>query len=499
MFTSLCRVRFYALKSAALVCTLPLLAGAQNAFSPGGNNYAIVGGLVGDQTAPQAAVRTSGGVLVWQDNAADNSGLGIRAVRLNSALNATGPIFRVNSITADEQEKPQVALLNNGGAAIVWQGGKLGFQDVFIRFLNATGTNFGAVDLRVNTYTSQFQVNPSVATLSDGSVVVVWASYGQDGSHQGIFGQRFTAAGAKLGAEFQVNQFTPNNQRTPSVAALTGGGFVVTWVSELQRAQNSIDIMGRRYNNAGTALSGEFIVSASTGAFPCANPSVVGSPDGGFAVAWSRRDVVAGHSTASQFVVAGQTPASSASWDVYARAFNSSGVAVGAPVRLNTFTYGDQFGPKLSTFRNNFLATWVSMGQDGSMEGIFGQFLSAKMELSGVEFQVNTDPGLRQSDPAICSDGVNRFLALWSSFSTSANFDIIGRAYDLIQVSITPGASGVRISWNTIPGLKYQVQTSANYTTWADYGPVRIATGYEDFVDVAGGGAAAAYRVVRVP
>jgi hypothetical protein len=34
-----------------------------------------------------------------------------------------------------------------------------------------------------------------------------------------------------------VNQFTNYNQRTPAVAALAGGGFVVAWVSEQERGR----------------------------------------------------------------------------------------------------------------------------------------------------------------------------------------------------------------------------------------------------------------------
>ena len=46
----------------------------------------------------------------------------------------------------------------------------------------------------------------------------------------------FTPAGKKVGAaNFLINQFTAYNQRTPAVAALKNGGFVVAWVSEQER------------------------------------------------------------------------------------------------------------------------------------------------------------------------------------------------------------------------------------------------------------------------
>lgn len=488
-----------AVAGAGLLSSLSVSQG-QNAFSPGGNDYPIAGSLVGDQTAPQAAIKPTGGYVVWQENGVDGDGLGIRAQRVDGNFNRLLPQFRVNSITALDQEKPQLAALTNGGAVFVWQGGRQGFQDIYARFLPASGTTFSTTDILVNTFTNSFQINPSVATLKDGGVVVVWASDGQDGSMQGIYGQRLSATGAKLGAEFQVHLYPLNNQRTPSVAALSGGGFVVTWVSELQRNPSSVDVYARIFNASGVAVGGEFPVNADATRI-CANPSVAGSPDGGFAVAWSQRD---GTTSNQQYVpenglnttTTGST--TTRNWDVYARVFQATGVAAGSAVRLNTFEYGDQYAPKLSTFGSSYLAVWTGLGQDGSMEGVFGQFFSSSAQLAGQEFRVNTDAGNRQIGPTVCTDGVNHFLVVWSSFATSGNFDLFARSYNLITVDIIPIAGGVRISWNTRPAGIYQVQSSTNYTTWNNHGSPRTASGYSDSVDVPGSGGATVYRVVRV-
>ncbi len=192
---------------AVLACFLavPIIVSGQNNFSPGGNDYYIAGQLPGDQTWPQAAITPGGGYVVWQDNAIDSSGLGIAAEALNGNLTATGSRFRVNVQQAGDQERPAVALLQGGGAVFVWQGGTYGFQKIYARFLASNGSFLTATDVLVNTYTNSFQINPSVATLADGSVVVVWACDGEDGNMQGIFGQRFSATGTKLGGEFQIN------------------------------------------------------------------------------------------------------------------------------------------------------------------------------------------------------------------------------------------------------------------------------------------------------
>ncbi len=473
----------------------PFLAAGQNAFSPGGPDYLIAGALPGDQTVPHAVINTSGGFLVWQDNAVTTAGLRIRAARLNGSLQMTGSPFVVSTGTRPgNRENPQAALLKAGGAVVVWQDGPVGFQDVYARFLAADGS-FATAEIRVNTYTNEFQVQPSVATLKDGTVVVVWGSYGQDGSLQGIYGQRFTAAGAKLGEEFRLNQFVTNNQRTPAVAALADGGFVAVWISELQRASSSVDVLARVFDASAVGVGNEFAVNPSKSNI-CANPAVAGAPNGGFAVAWGQNDnVVRAVESANGIPAASR---SQKGWDVFARLHNAAGTALGEPVRLNTHLYGDQYAPKISAFGNEFLAVWTSLGQDRSWEGVFGQFLRADGTLAGVEFQVNTTAVSRQVNPTITSDGSNRFLAGWSSFQVGTSFDLFARIYDLIRVEMVPTAGGLVLKWNTQPGWSYQVQVSSDGKTWQNQGGQRLAGGLADSLNVGAAGGMAYYRVIRV-
>lgn len=495
----LCAARRLAMVGGLLA--IPLLVRGQNAFSPGGNDYAIANALAGDQTGPQAAVNGSGGYLVWQDNSVNTNGLRIRAQRLNSGLTQSQSPFVVSSVAASasvgDQEKPQVALLNGGGAVFVWQGGRFGFQKIYARFCGANGA-FITTDILVNTYTNNFQINPGVATLADGSVVVVWSSDGADGDMQGIFGQRFSATGAKLGGEFQINQWTSKNQRTPAVAALANGNFVVAWVSELQRGSSTVDIYARIFNPSGIAVGGEFPANPGTTNM-CANPTVAGSPLGDFAVAWSQKDaaVLTAGSQSGVFVVPTQTAKSPNSWDVFGRIFNADGTGASAANCLNTIRYGDQFAPKLSSFGRNYLAVWNSLGQDSSREGVFGQFLSSNGDLAGVEFRVNTTRVSRQIHPTIASDGLNRFLVVWSSFVAGSSFDLFARSYDLIRLEMAATPQGVTLSWNTQPGLAYRVQTSTDNVTWANYGSARTAGGNSDSITVGAAGGSAFYRVIR--
>jgi hypothetical protein len=418
--------------------------------TPLGGEYAVAGALPGDQTFPQAAINSSGGFLVWQDNSVTTRGLRIRALRLGSDFAGTGSSFNVSamwkSLAAGDQKHPQVALLQNGGAVVVWQGGKP-WQCIYARFLRTDGT-FLTGDVRVSTQRKYNLSAPRVAMLTDGSVVFVWSSFGQDGSLQGVFGRRFTATGRAIGNEFQVNQFTQNNQRSPAVAALSTGGFVVVWISELQRAGSSVDVFARIFDSSGMPVAGEFAANTST-TNNCSSPSVTGSPAGGFVVVWGQNNNVtvptptlSSDANSSGIVVSAASLPSVArspdGWDILGRFFDGTGAALTDPFRCNTYTLGDQFAPKIAALGGNYMAVWTGLSQTNGtqldpLDGIYGQLIngSGSLVLSN-DLHINTTVFGRQNQPAVASDGSNRFLAVWSSLVPIVgrfDIDIFGQIY----------------------------------------------------------------------
>jgi hypothetical protein len=364
--------------------------------------------------------------------------------------------FRVNAIGAGDQERPQVALLSNGGAVFVWQGGRRSYQHVYARFLSASGTWVTpASDVLVNTFTNNFQVNPAVTALANGNVVVTWGSLNEFSANslQDVYAQVLSPAGQKLGGELPVNQFTSYNQRTPAIAGLSDGRFVVAWISEQQRFFNSVDIYARIFNADGSSSGNEIPVNTSTNV--CANPSIAASPNGGFMIAWSEKDL---------------TSLTTNSWDVYARAFLNTGVAAGSVARLNQYLFGDQYAPKLASIGSDFLAVWTSLAQDGSGAGVFGRFLRSDVTPEGDEFLVNTTTVGSQIYPAVAADGQARFLVAWTSFTGLAfGFDLFAQRYaSSLAPLVAPAppfvsvlsSNALTVSWPPVAGLNvvdYQV------------------------------------------
>jgi len=416
---------------------IPAVVLSQNSFVPNGGEYSICGKLAGDQLHPQVNFTTNGGYIVWEDNWVDGKGLGIGAMRLQSDLSGSGVSFRVNSLVANDQEGGQVTMLNNGGAAFAWQGGRQGFQHIYSRFLSPSN-NWVTGDVLVNAATNRYQGSPVMTTLLNGNVVVTYVSVNQagPGSMMDVYLQMFTPAGSKIGGEVQVNQFTDNNQRTPTIAALANGNFVVGWISEQQRwtdASNgvpSVDFYARVFDSTGTPTGNEFLVNISSNI--CAAPDLSAAADGGFMGTWMEKDLVVRNN----------------GWDIYARRFSSAGVG-GNETRVNTQLYGDQYSPKIRRVGSTYLDIWTSLGQDGSREGVFGRYLNDDGSVSGNEFQVNSTTFGAQKQQALGSDGAGRFLAAWTGFGVGiSGFDLYGQKY----ADPTVAAAGTNDSvFNTDP------------------------------------------------
>jgi hypothetical protein len=412
-----------------LALTSAALVHAQAGYLPSGNEHSLSRALPGDQMHPALSIGSLGGFLAWEDNRTDNDGLGISAIGLDTRFDRVQAPFRVNQNGRYDQERPQVRLLKDGGAVFVWQGGRQSFQQIYARFLTAANA-WATGDIMVNSSTNCSKKNADVAVLANGNVVIVWGSFNQRGSTtmQDVYGQMFTPAGVKVGSEFSVNQYSAYNQRTPAIAALGAGGFVVTWVSEQQRRAvgsltpdhvffhtnlPSVDVFARAYSETGAASGNEFLVNTSFDV--CANPVVAGAPDGSFVIAWDQKD--------SQTVKNG--------WDIYGRAFGSADPNSGGIVhRLNTYLRGDQFAPQIAAAGSDYLVAWTSLAQDGSREGVYARFLGADGSPAGSEFRVNTTVLGRQMQPAVAADPAGQFLVAWANFTTgTANFDITSQAW----------------------------------------------------------------------
>src|SRR3990172_2852705 len=140
------------------------------------------------------------------------------------------------------------------------------------------------VEFQVNSHTTSAQWVPAVASDASGNFVVTWESI-QDGSALGIFGQRFSSSGLPQGAEFQVNSYTTNDQILPAVASGTNGDFVIVWASDGQDA-SGYGVFAQRFDAAGVPQGGEFRANTQAAGNQL-KPGVASDAIGNFVVVWA--------------------------------------------------------------------------------------------------------------------------------------------------------------------------------------------------------------------
>jgi hypothetical protein len=229
----------------------------------------------------------------WADVTADASGnfvvvwTGLDDVYGQRYASTGGPVgmeFRVNTGTAHAQDVPRLASDASGNIVVVWQSNMQDglFYDIHAQRFANTGMPVGP-EFRVNAYTTYHQLRPTVAADASGNFVIVWMSE-QDGDAFGIFGQRYSSSGAPLGPEFRVNTFTTESQGPAAVATDASGNFVVVWRSRYQDGSND-GVFGQRYTNSGAPAGPEFRVSTYTGSDQ-SYPAVASDAPGNFVVVW---------------------------------------------------------------------------------------------------------------------------------------------------------------------------------------------------------------------
>jgi hypothetical protein len=184
-----------------------------------------------------------------------------------------------------DQQEPSVAMDSAGNFVIAWQsyGQESASDGIYAQRYNASGVAQGG-EFHVNTTTTDNQNLPTVAMDSSGNFVITWESYAQDGSLQGIYGQRYNSSGVAQGGEFRLNTTTANAQQNPVVTMTGGGSFAVTWQSTAQ--DGSLEgVYMRLYDASGNPVTGETRVNTTTTGDQH-SPSIVSNQNGRMVIAW---------------------------------------------------------------------------------------------------------------------------------------------------------------------------------------------------------------------
>ena len=306
-------------------------------------------------------------------------------------------------------------------------------------------------EFQVNTHTSNDQKNAAIAMSPDGNFVAVWSSYGQDGSSNGIFAQRFDPNCAPVGKEFQVNAASSGNQAEPAVAMDAAAGFVVCWQGPASVEDANEDIFVRRFDPNGLPLGEESGVNSYTAGKQLYASAAVGG-DGTLIVVWESADLpqegdkaICGqrydafgvklgaefivHDDASvyrypdvaadangNFVVVWMRDKSSNS--IMARLFNADGAAASDVFEVTTVRFGSVTRPSVAMDAAGFfVAVWDGDPDLAGRDDIHAKFFDPNGAPLGEQFIVNTILDGAQQYPQAAMNGRGEFVVVWESRS----------------------------------------------------------------------------------
>ncbi|WP_134498688.1 hypothetical protein [Microvirga pakistanensis] len=278
--------------------------------------------------ASVAPLGGGGWVVTWAAEDSQGDGYGI----YQQLYGADGAPIGAPVLVADNdfRTSTSVTVLSDGGWAVSWSA----MGDIYQQRFDQSGARIG-VPTRVNTQQAGVQDEPVITSLQNGGWTVTWSS--SDGSSPlSIRQQLYDSRGSPVGTETQVNLVDNNSHLNPSVAALSDGGWVVTWYSQW-------NIYQQRYDLGGNAIGPVTLVDPhrdTSGAH-----DVIALEGGGWVVSWSATD--------------------SQSSGIYQLRYDQNGVpSLGGPVLVNTVIAGGQSRPAMTAMPDGgWIVSWLS--EDG--------------------------------------------------------------------------------------------------------------------------------------
>ena len=362
-------------------------------------------------------------VIVWQSNESGST-TDIFGQLYNGAGQPVGQRFQVNTPAAYDHQAPAVAMTGDERFLVVWQAN----GEVFARAYAATGAPASG-EIVVNVTTAGAQHSPAVAVLPASAAAplrfeVVWQSEGQDGAAgtgaSGIVARAFDGAGNPQSGELAINLPATGAHSHPRIASDPSGNFVVAW--EGLTAGGSV-VLARRFNAAGTALSGQLMVDASpTG--PAHDPVVAANAVGDFVVVWD---------------ALGQDGSGAA---VLTQAFDNRSQPLGGKLQLNTTAAGDQgFGGAGLSAGGSLMVAWQSQTAAADAAVITARAAALPLQLYTVPpcRMVDTRNAAGPLGGPILTSGQARNFPL---LSAACGVPATAKALSINATAVTPSAAG---------------------------------------------------------
>jgi len=324
-----------------------------------------------------------------------------------------GAEFQVNTHTTYDQKNAAIAMDETGRSIVVWssyaQDGSS--NGIFGRLFDPNCGQLGE-EFQINTTSSGNQAEPAVAMDAAAGFIVVWQGPGLiEGDREDIFARRFDPNGLPVGGEFQVNSYMSDQQLYPSVAINDDGTFIIVWESDNTPGQGDKAICGQIYDSNGVGIGAEFLINDQPSV--CRYPDVAADAEGYFAVVWlvdkSRNSIMA-------------------------RMFDPNGTPRTGTFEVNTIGFSSITEPSIAMdAAGNFVVAWDGDPNLAGLDDIHARLYDANGTPLGEQFVVNTTKAGAQQYPQTAMNDDGEFVVVWDCRidpNSESERDIFGQRFD---------------------------------------------------------------------
>ncbi|MCB9475318.1 MAG: hypothetical protein H6685_00480 [Deltaproteobacteria bacterium] len=373
------------------------------------NEIAVNETKTNPQNAPDIDIDHDGNfVVVWQSDKVAGTGqdYDIQGRFFLATGNPHTGEFLVSETAEDgaSQIKPAVALRDNGQVIVVWEA----FSANNAQLLNGSGVKMGNAFIWGD---GSLTENPDIAIDDSNRVLIVWddVAVGRD-----IYGQWYDSDNNPDGLAFKVNSWTSDDQTNPAVASVKNDNandeaFVVAWQSyRTYSTVGEFDIRAQRFNTDLNPLGEEFGVNGYWEAQKDRSNPAVGLDIRGVALfAWQSEEQ------------------DGTDWSIYSARFDETNVSMQNEIHLSQETDDSQRAPALAISADgDIAAAWESNGQDGASWEIYARQFDTTGQPADDEFRVNASTSNPDVDPGIAMNDDGDFVIVWRSASSDLRFQL---------------------------------------------------------------------------
>ncbi|MDI6809596.1 MAG: T9SS type A sorting domain-containing protein [Candidatus Eisenbacteria bacterium] len=427
----------------------------------------------GNQSNPKLVFDGTNYFLAWEDTRNGSPDVyGARVTPSGTVLDVDGfPIDTRNSI------KDEIALCYGGGAYLVaWSDSRMGDRDIYGRWVRPSGVVLGDSAMVIFRQSGD-QENPSIA-FNSSAFFVVWQDLRADSVSADIYGARILPEDQPLDTRGILISVGPGEQLRPSIAA-NGLDFMVAWQDTRDNPIeiNALDIYGSIFR---ISMSADTLAYSARDSLLSPDKSKPKNPryqsaarvlpmGTGFFVGWEEQmadtldifgtrvtlqgnvlDVALAVATGrsaqmslactpgqTDFFMVWQDYKSSYS-DIYGTRMNSSGTLLDASALLISMVGNDQWAPAIgvTTDGSQALLVWEDR-RNATTPDIYGVRVSQDGTIRDPRAVKINGGAQTQATPAVAFDGTN-YLAVWSDFVSTTNWDIKGTLVDMAGVVSSP-------------------------------------------------------------